>query len=176
MHVYICIYTAPSPHCHKIHILFSRSTHTLWHACIRRALWGGRKIPQQLGIIQLTVWIEASSRRDLLCLHTQSLWGFNISTHDYTYKTHTHTHQQIYNHCSFQRVHVKPWSHDHWPRGSKRDSEMWLWDIMSFVCSVLGPHKCIYRTGSLDNTGSNEDNQSGWRNTDLQSDAGTDSL
>ncbi len=50
-------------------------THTLWHACMRRPLEGGRKIPQQLGIIQLTVWTEESSRRDLFSLLTQSLWG-----------------------------------------------------------------------------------------------------
>ena len=31
---------------------------------------------------------------------------------------------------------------------------------MSFVCFMLRPHNCIYKTGLLDNTRSNEDNQS----------------
>lgn len=39
------------------------SSHT--ETCMHRSLRGGRKIPQQLGIIQPTVWIEASSGGDL---------------------------------------------------------------------------------------------------------------
>lgn len=82
------------PHCD--HVTFPQCQKITSHAAtgMRGPTTGRRQknIPQQIGIIQLTVWIEASSKGDLVSSLSKSLWGFNLSSH-YTFKTHTLSHK-----------------------------------------------------------------------------------
>lgn len=85
-----------SPHAPRI---FSHSA-----AGMQTQRQAGWKIPQQLGIILLTVWVEASIRKDLLSLLSKSLCGFNLSSHTTKYR-HTLILPLL------QNLHRNPWTH-----------------------------------------------------------------